>query len=181
MVPGPEFPVTWWLTMHPGSLSVTLKCHVAGNGCYSHARLLTFPVGSGLQAILADGCNSTLLLQYREAYRNSGSDGALQQGYTEPVLTDKKFVSHLKTSIVCYYEQIASDTPYNCPDMLHVRTPPRRSCCSRWCQSIQLWNEKLCQLTGCFIDWREHFVHTNWIGQWSWHCVDPPWVLRMWA
>lgn len=45
------------------------------------------------------------------------------------------------------------------PDMQHVRTPPWRSCCSRWCQGSQLWNEKLCQLTGCFI----YTVPKNWL------------------
>lgn len=173
MVPGPEFPVTWWLTIHPGSRSVTLKCHVAGNGCYSQARLLTFPVGSGLQAILADGCNSIFLLQFRKAYWNTGSDGALQQGYMEPVPTDNKFVKSFENLHSLLLRENCLWHTLNCPDMLHVRTPPQRSCwSSRRCQGIQLWNEKLCQLTGCFIDWREHFVHTNWIGQWSWHCVE---------
>lgn len=90
IVPGPESPVTWWLTTRQGSLSVILKCHVASDGWHSHARLVSHSHG---HPRLAQGyrqswlmAEPTLFLHYREAYWNARSDGAFQQEYTESVI-----------------------------------------------------------------------------------------------
>lgn len=44
-------------------------------------------------------------------------------------------------------------------DMQRVGTPPWKNCWSRWCQTNTLWNEKSCQLPGCF----SHMVPRNWL------------------